>query len=164
MMMVTCVSGIFGVVVYVEIPKRIARNLHELSFDDLVRSILAVDGDLARATRGLPAEVAEIIQHGQGIPRRDSLLMRMLGEYLPCPVMKQRDQVADLMRAIPEGERDATRHILGLLSAKAERIRLLRRDQRYRTWLAVWLRIHVPATALTAGLVFIHVLTTLYFW
>ena len=127
-------------------------------------AILTIDGELLVAVQGLPPELADGVRRTQGIPRRDNLLVRLFGDFLSCPVAEERNRIAELAPGAPKDQRHAMRHLLALMTAKTERIRLLRRDQRYRTLLSVWLLIHIPATSMAAGLVFLHVLTTLYFW
>lgn len=163
LMMLVIASGVFGVVVYANLPQALSNNREEMTQGQMVEAVQALDRQLQEAAQPLARGQADLViaalaqdPFGSGIWRRLS------GRYPDCATARAVEglSLADLRGA---GDPAADR-VVKLLIRRQTQLARIRRHLRLRALLEVWLYLHVPATVALLAALFAHILSVFFYW
>jgi hypothetical protein len=166
LMMLVIVSGIFGVILYRTLPARLSENRGETTQKQMLEMIRSLDARLADTAQPLGRDQAILIHTSLERTRiGGNIWQRLTGDQPHCPTRLARAQLTALRSAMSEGRQAAALdQVLNLLEQKDAVLKKARRHIKLRTWLEVWLYVHVPATfALIAALI-AHVVSVFFYW
>lgn len=176
LLMLTVVSGVFGAIVYAVIPKLMSDNRGQLSGEQMIEAVQAVDAPLRQAARRLSEAdallVSEAIEETQIVR---GVFGRILAPDKNCPtakalaMMRRQSVRAGPLDGIEDKDDDvserATRErVTLLLERRSAMLARARRHARYRALLEVWLYAHTPLTFALLGALVGHVVSVFYMW
>lgn len=163
LMLLVIASGIWGVAVYAALPSALSANREELTREQMIEGIHAVDRQLNEAAQPLGREHSDLVLaaldedlFGGG------LWARLSGNWRGCRTQKA---IAALNRAETEGiGGEAVSRVEKLLIRRKAQIDRLRRQMRLRALLEVWLYVHVPATVALLAALTAHIVSVFFYW
>lgn len=158
-MVLTIVSGIWGVANYATLAERI--TAHRGGTKDL--ALLEQIDDLTTQVEQLCAAKSEPFL--RLFNRFDFTFkpgLRSLLKLNDVPVVDHTVAGA-LMRDVPETERGDALTMLGLLDQRADLVRRLLEDARIKALLKIWLYIHVPVSVALCVTLAVHILSVFFF-
>ena len=163
LMMIVIVSGIWGISVYASLPAALSSNRDEMTQEQMIEGIAAIDRQLNDAAQPLARDQADL---GIAALEQDtfaaSLWSRLSGNYRSCATEQaiQRIALADV-----QGLGDtAIGRVQKLLIRRKSQLDRLRRQMRLRALLEVWLYLHVPATIALLAALTAHIVSVFYYW
>ena len=161
LMMLVILSGIWGISVYASLPAALSSNRDELTQEQMIEGIAAIDRQLNDAAQPLPRAQADLViaaldQNTFGA----GLWSRLTGNYRGCATERAIQRIA---LADTHGDAAAGRVEKLLIRRKAQLDRL-RRQMRLRALLEVWLYIHIPATIALLAALTAHIISVFYYW
>lgn len=157
LMLLVIASGIWGVVQYRRLPRRLSDNRAETSERAMVAALAENGRALAEAAQPLADREAALVEGaiaGPVVAR--SLPLRLAGRVAGCGT-------ARALAGIAPGEpgRDAVR---ALLEARAAQLGQMRRNAALKSRLQLWLLVHVPMTVALLVALVAHIIAVFYFW
>jgi hypothetical protein len=166
LMMLVIVSGIFGVIVYSVLPARLSENRGETTQKQMLEMIRSLDSRLGDAAQPLDLEQAALVHASLEKTRiGGNFWQRLRGRQPHCPTHQARLRLTVIRSSVTDGRQAAAlAQILNLLEQKDAVLKKARRYIKLRSWLEVWLYVHVPATfALIAALI-AHIVSVFFYW
>ncbi|RVQ66381.1 hypothetical protein EKN06_10115 [Croceicoccus ponticola] len=160
LMMLVIVSGIYGTVVYVTLPRALSSNRKELTEREMLAGLRAADRQIREAAQPLPQDLASIVLAAlQQDPFSRSIVRRLSGRYPACATQAALDGLETAAPDDPVVER-----IQGLLVRRKALLAQMRRHIRLKAMLEVWLYVHVPATVALLAALTAHIVSVFYYW
>lgn len=163
LMMLVIITGIYGVAVYATLPSRLSAGRGEMTRQQMIEALTAIDRQLEAAAQPLGrarsdlviAALEQDVFHG-------GAWGRLTGSYPACAtrLALQRLDRADGGEATP----DEVARVHALLTRRAEQLAQIRRVLRIRALIEVWLFIHIPATIALLAALTAHVVSVFYYW
>jgi hypothetical protein len=162
LMLLVIASGVFGVVAYTTLPQHLSENRGELTENQMLEALRAVDRQLASAAQPLSGEAATLVNESLSADVFGGGLWRRLNPAAyHGPTMQARQQITMVAAGQPP---EAIARVRALLGEKLGLIGRVRTHLRLRAILEIWLYVHVPATiALIAALV-AHIVSVFFYW
>ncbi|MEX0342267.1 MAG: hypothetical protein AB3N06_06755 [Erythrobacter sp.] len=165
LMMLVILSGAYGVMVYATLPRALSENRRQMTREQMIESLSAIDRQLELAAQPLSREDTDVVVEaleqdvfGAG------LVARLRG---PGGQDATRRALAHIStgRAYDDDASDlAQQQVRSILGKRSSQIDQIRRQMRTKALLEIWLYIHVPLTfALLAALV-AHIISVFYYW
>jgi len=163
LMMLVIASGIWGVSVYATLPSALSANREELTQEQMIEGIRAVDRQLTDAAQPLGREHSDLVIAALGDdPFAAGPWARLTGTYRRCPTARA---IEGLSRADAQGTGDASvAQVETLLIRRKAQLDRLRRQMRLRGLLEAWLYIHVPLTIALLAALTAHIVSVFYYW
>ncbi|MEO1489207.1 MAG: hypothetical protein AAFR88_07205 [Pseudomonadota bacterium] len=163
LMIIVIVTGIYGVVVYATLPSKLSANRNEMTRQQMVEALTAIDRQLDAAAQPLGRAQADLVI---GALEQDIFYGgawgRLIGSYPGCATNRA---LRSIDRAPgSEASAEETDRVRALLARRAEQLGQIRRHLRIRALLEVWLFIHVPATIALLAALLAHVVSVFYYW
>jgi len=160
LMMLIIASGVWGIAVYASLPAALSANREELTREQMIEGIRAVDRQLHAAAQPLPHDQAELVQAAlEQDLFAGGLATRLSGTWRNCATARAIDRFA---LAGPGDE--AAEKVEKLLIRRKAQLDRLRRQMRLRAMLEVWLFIHVPATIALLAALAAHIISVFFYW
>ena len=165
LLVLVVVSGLYGVIVYVLLPRQLSRNRGETTQKQMLETLGALDRQILDAAQPLSEAEAAIVRLSLDRSRVGGGMWRRLsGGRQGCGNSRALALLSARKRRASETQLVLLDRVEGLLERKAVALGQVRCHLQIRAWLAVWLSVHVPATiALLAALV-AHVLSVFIYW
>ena len=166
LMLIVIVSGIFGVLAYSYLPRRLSENRAETTQKQMLEIVRALDVRLLQTAQPLDHKQAALVRASLEKTRLGgSFWNRATGIHLNCATRRARRKLARARRRTKDGAEAATLDALvNLLQQKSVTLTKIRRHIRLRALLEVWLYVHVPMTfALLAALI-AHIVSVFFYW
>ena len=165
LMMLVIVSGIYGVLAYSVLPRRLSSNRRETTQKQMVEAISSLDRQLNESAQSLNEAQAAAVRLsleqsgvGGGFLRRLSTRPRDCGTRLAQLRLKRlKGRATDIERA-------ALDDIDALLERKTAALHQLRRHLQTRTLLGVWLGVHVPVSIALLMALTAHIVSVFFYW
>ncbi|HZO22197.1 MAG TPA: hypothetical protein VFB37_06790 [Steroidobacteraceae bacterium] len=187
LMCLVIVSGIFGVYVYLSMPRQLSANTGGLSRAALFAELFGLDRQGRELARACDPAIGNAVRSsiertslGGGVLRQllaidRSLFMRTDADAdharASTSVVRNPDQQAVIdyvARRVPQAAKRAEaatlQALMVLLSRRQAVLRRIRRDIQLQGWLQLWLYIHVPLTIALIVALIVHILTTFMYW
>jgi hypothetical protein len=179
LMCAVVLSGLFGIVGYLNYPRRLAQNREGGSRSTLFAELFELDQlarDVAqRCDPRIAAGVKSGVEHttiGGGVWAQ---MLASDGSWYEleggAPMVRNTDQQAiiDLVaaRAPRAGKAVEAAHLQELLLVLCRRqsvLRRVRRDVQLQAWLKMWLYVHVPLTFATLAALLAHIVASFLYW
>jgi hypothetical protein len=165
MTVLTILSGLIGVVLYVSVPARMTQNRPGQKLMALFEQVGALDGACKTLAAGLPTAIAQAIDASIESTRVGGGVLRQLagadpsGPTVRALVVVQRAQDAGRSGGVTE----TLQKLRANLTRKQIVLRRISRDLRLKALLDVWLVLHVPLGLSALALVAIHVVAVFYY-
>lgn len=160
LMMLVILSGLYGVIVYALLPRRLSANREQMTQMQMLEAIRAFDRQLHSAAQPLAAaDAAPVLAALSENPFAGSALARLRGRYPNCATGKalaalgeKRGQSADMEK------------VVSLLGQKQAALARMRRHLRLKALLEIWLYVHVPMTFALIAALSAHVISVFFYW
>ena len=179
-MVVVIASGFFGLYAYLHVPEHMNENIGGKNIAHWISELSSIDRQLAETASTINADCcSEILSALDGTSLGGSKLVQLLGvdkstlfSAEQAKVISNTDQAAIiriLSERIPLARDDEKLSILlntsfSLFGSRQQMLRIIRKDMRYKSLLAIWLHLHIPFTvSLLIGLM-IHVFVIFFYW
>lgn len=160
LMMAVILSGLWGVGAYATLPAALSSNREELTQEQMIEGIRAVDRQLREAAQPLGrAESDLVIAALEEDIFGGGLRARLSGTWPRCATTAAIARFALLDGADPASDR-----VEKLLIRRKAQLDRLRRQMRLRALLEVWLYVHVPATIALLAALTAHIVSVFYYW
>jgi hypothetical protein len=165
LMIAVVVSGIYGTVTYLRVPRAMTENLGEDTLDQIVLRIADIDRDMREAALSLPDELFALVERSvTGTRLGGTLDMLVSGRDPKCPTNHAIQSWPALARSLTGDMAKRDKEVFARLLKKHELLERARRDLRHKAVIDLWLYIHVPlAMALLAALT-AHVIAVFIYW
>lgn len=165
LMMLVIVSGIYGITAYSTLPEKLSSNRGEMTREQMVESLAAIDRQIESAAQPLSREdtdvVIAVLEHD---PFRAGVLSRLSGRQRSDPTAHALAHISNERAYGNDADDGAQQRVRSLLGRRQSQIAQIRRHMRSKALLEIWLYFHVPLTfALIAALV-AHVISVFYYW
>ena len=150
LMILVIASGVWGIAVYAALPAALSANREELTREQMIEGIRAVDRQLHAAAQPLGREQAALVQAALDADvLSGGLVMRLSGTWRNCATTRAIERLA----LVDE-----------LLIRRKAQLDRLRRQMRLKALLEVWLFVHVPVTVALLAALTAHVISVFYYW
>ena len=165
LMMLVVISGIYGVTAYSILPEKLSANRGEMTREQMVESLAAIDRQLEVAAQPLSREDTDmVIAALEHDPFDAGVLARLSGR-------QRRDATGRALAHISTGrawsqdaEDGAQQRVRALLGRRQSQIAQIRRHLRVKALLEIWLYFHVPLTIALIAALTAHVVSVFYYW
>jgi len=165
LMLAVVVSGMYGVFVYLRVPRAMTENMGEDALEQIILRIGYVDRDMRARAMGLPDELLSLIDRSVNESRMGGSFWRLMtGVDLGCPT-------AHAVRAWPAMARRLTgetarvdKEVYGLLLQKHQMLERARRDLKHKAILDLLLYFHVPLAFMLLAALTVHVISVFIYW
>jgi hypothetical protein len=157
-------TGLYGLYLYLRIPRLMTTNLGDESFADLLLKIADLDERARERVAQLTGATGDAVIAAIECTKVGGGLFRMLsGRHPDCPTRQ-----ALLRLQEPGDDPDATRaahqrELYSLLLRKESLLLRARRDVAFRARLDFWLFLHAPLAVATFAALVAHVVATLFY-
>ena len=160
LMVVTIVSGIWGVVNYSTLAARIESHRGGVKSTQVLEQLNSLSADIESICKGKSDAFVACAQ------RFDSPFSVGILSLLRRQKYAHVDQkiAGDVLINLPEGERDEALRLFGLIDQKCDLMTGLIEEARVKTLLRLWLFIHVPVSFGLCVALAIHILSVFFFW
>ena len=159
LMMVVIASGIYGISVYATLPSSLSDNRREMTREQMLDALAAIDKQLERAAQPLGREDADLVIAAlEQDPFRDGVIARLTNNYPRCRTARALRLMAD------DAPDEAEARVLSLLRKRRAQLDQIRRHVRLKGLIEIWLYIHVPLTIALLGALTAHVVSVFYYW
>ena len=159
LMMVVIASGIYGISVYATLPSSLSDNRREMTREQMLDALAAIDKQLERAAQPLGREDADLVIAAlEQDPFRGGVIARLTNNYPRCRTARALRLMAD------DAPDEAEARVLSLLRKRRAQLDQIRRHVRLKGLIEIWLYIHVPLTIALLGALTAHVVSVFYYW
>lgn len=164
LMMLVILSGVYGISVYATLPMGLSRNREEQTQPEMVEGLRAIDRQLHDAAQPLPVQEAEWVQAAMAQnPFGGGLRQRLSGRADDCATLNTLALLET--SSIPAGAAaTAIPRVRSLLGRRRALLDQMRRQQRLRALLEVWLYVHIPLTIALMAALTAHIVSVFYYW
>lgn len=160
LMVVTIVSGIWGVVNYSTLASRIKSHRGGGTAKQVLEQLNSVSHDISVMCQGKSDLFVSCVEL---LDPRFSVSFRTLLRKSRFPHIDQK-AAGEALAIITEGERDELLRVFGLIDQKRDLMSGLFEEARVKALLRLWLFIHIPASVALCVAVAIHILSVFFFW
>ena len=159
LMLLVIASGVFGIVVYANLPTALSNNREEMTQGQMVEALAALDRQLHDAAQPMSRAYADLVLDALSEdPFEAGLMRRLSGRYPDCATQAAIDGLAGV-QGDPVKDKVET-----LLRRRRSLLERLRRHLKLKALLEVWLYVHVPATVALLAALFAHILSVFFYW
>jgi hypothetical protein len=159
---IVVISGIFGAILYVTVPRLLTEVESNLTVDEISDQLNQLTRQMARIASGRSAPFQRIYEE----LLRESLPRWMAGWRLLIARGRRKETTGDWSRLIALVARDEQDELRQMLVVSRQRKELLIRlvyQQRYKNILESWLYIHVPFTIALLLFAAVHIVAVFYY-
>lgn len=165
LMMVVILSGIYGITAYATLPEKLSANRGEMTREQMVESLAAIDRQLEAAAQPLAREDADaVIAALEHDPFRAGLWARLRGSERNDPTEAALRHISTERAWSQEADDGAQQRVRALLGRRHSQLAQIRRHMRIKALLEIWLYLHVPLTIALIGALIAHVISVFYYW
>lgn len=160
LMVVTIVTGIWGMVNYTTLASRIESHRGGITSIQVLEQLQALSADIKGICQGKSDAFVACAQ------RFDVSFSPSLVSLLKKQRFANVDQkvVAGVLSNIPEGEREDALRLVSLIDQKCDLTASLMEESRIKALLRLWLFVHVPVSIALCVALSIHILSVFFFW
>jgi len=160
LMILVIASGVWGIAVYAALPSALSANREELTREQMIEGLRAVDRQLHAAAQPLPQGEAALVSAAleQDI-FAGGLIARLSGTWRHCATARAIERFA-----LADSGDEAAGKVEKLLIRRKAQLDRLRRQMRLKALLEVWLFVHVPATIALLAALTAHIVSVFYYW
>lgn len=164
-MIVVILSGLVGIWFYATIPEKMGRNREELTREQMVADINALDRQLTQLAQPLAAEISDIVNQSVRRTKVAGGVLSRLAKRAPTDATdKALEKLRRMHPNIDGPDRKVVDQLVGTLERKQASLARARRHVRYKTLLELWLYVHVPVTFLLLAALTAHIVSVFFYW
>jgi hypothetical protein len=164
LMLLTVLSGIFGVYIYARYPTLMTKNRAGLSLEEMMGQISELDQELLQEGRELPEEVnTALLKAARETKIGGNILEKLSPKRIFCPTREARDLIETKFADMSLSDQRISK-VIALLAKKTKLLRRARRDIQIKVILQIWLYFHIPLAVGLLGALFSHVLAVFFYW
>ena len=167
LMMLVILSGVYGITAYSTLPKKLSSNRGEMTREQMVESLAAIDRQLEAAAQPLAREDADmVIAALEHDPFRAGVWARLRGRERRDPTNAALAHISTTRAwdAQESNDNSAQQRVRALLGRRQSQIAQIRRHMKVKALLEIWLYIHVPLTIALVAALIAHVISVFYYW
>jgi hypothetical protein len=163
---VVVVSGIYGVLVYVQVPAYMTGKIGQDSLQSLYLQIHTTDLHARKAALQLSDEFNTLIVHAaQGTRMSGSFFDTHVGSRLrPCPTDLAVSKMQTLVAQLNDDQARQGREVFGLMLSRQAAVRSVRQELRSMAILKRWLLWHVPLSIALLFALAAHIVSVFIYW
>lgn len=164
-MIVVIASGVMGIWLYRALPAKMGRNREEMTREQMVGELNALDRRLTKAAQPLPQELVHVVSQSIQRTRISRGVLSRLSTRQP------NDATAKALGTLRQAHlhsdgtsRAAIADVISMLEQKQASLARARRHVRFKTMLELWLYVHVPVTFLLLAALTAHIVSVFFYW
>ncbi|HEX2526406.1 MAG TPA: hypothetical protein VHL31_08905 [Geminicoccus sp.] len=165
LMMVVIISGIFGIVAYARIPRRMTYNRQSRSLAEMAKLCAEIDQECGAIALPLGDRFVEAVRMAQQETRLGGSTWRILRARDPRDGTEQ--ALARLRKLATETHGPDARAVSSLMVAlgrKQSLLQTMRRDLRLKALMDLWLLVHVPLSFALLAALTAHIVVVFFYW
>lgn len=165
LMMLVIISGIYGITVYATLPAKLSENRREMTREQMIESLAAIDRQLEAAAQPLSREDTDyVIDALEQDVFAAGVIARLAGPSRRDPTRRALERISTGRAYDKDGDDAAQQKVRALLGRRASQIDQIRRHMRTKALLEVWLYVHVPLTIALLAALTAHIVSVFYYW
>ena len=165
LMLLTVVSGMYGVFVYLRVPGAMTSNLGEDTLDAIVLRVGDLDREMRDKAMSLPDKLFALVDKSVHGSRLGGSLARIVSGADPqCPTAAAIREWPQHAKSLTGDAAKLDKQVFGLLLHKNQLLERARRDLRYKAILDMWLYFHVPLAFMLLAALVVHVVSVFIYW
>lgn len=165
LMMLVIASGIYGISAYAVLPEKLSVNRREMTREQMVASLAAIDRQLEAAAQPLDREEADyVIAALEHDPFKADVLARLAGRQRRDPTNRALRMITTRSAWDHDEDDVAQQRVRALLSRRQSQIAQIRNHMRIKAMLEIWLYVHVPLTIALLAALTAHIISVFYYW
>jgi hypothetical protein len=165
LMMIVIVSGIYGVVMYAALPRRLSDNRDMMTEAQMLEALRSIDRQLHDAAQPLEQRHADLVQQSlEQDPFGGGLWARLRGQYKDCATRSAQAEIRRHTAYQPNLGENPLERVDALLERKEAILARVRRHLRLKALLEVWLYVHVPMTFALIAALSAHIVSVFFYW
>ena len=164
LVLLTVVSGVFGVFVYAHYPKLMTKNRAGLSLDEMMGKISELDQDILKEGQQLPEEInSALLKAVRKTSIGGNIFEKLSPKNVICPTTEARNLIEMEFSDLTVQNQNISK-VIALLAKKTKLLRRARRDVQIKIILRIWLFFHIPLAIGLLGTLFSHILAVFFYW
>lgn len=169
LMLLVIASGVFGIWVYATLPRALSANRYDqdgaITERQMIEALRSLDRQLHDAAQPLDTEAATLVNHSlDEDPFAGTFWNRIGGNYPKCATRYAASELRLTRTYRPRVNDDPLEKVDALLTRKEAMLGRLRRHLKLKSWLQVWLYIHVPVTFALIAALSAHIVSVFFYW
>jgi hypothetical protein len=169
LMMIVILSGVLGIYLYSTLPQKLSENRFDkegaITEKQMIEQLRSLDRQLNDAAQPLNANDAAIVDRSlEQDPFSGNIVNRLSGKYPGCGTAVALGELQRAAAARTRTKFDSASKVEGLLERKLDVLTRMRRHLRIKSWLQVWLYIHVPVTFALIAALSAHIISVFFYW
>ena len=165
LMMIVIVSGIYGITAYTNLPEKLSRNRRELTREQMVEALAAIDRQLDSAAQPLRRADTDLVIAALEHDVFDAgVWSRLTGKSFRDPTARALEQISAARAHDSDSKDSAEQRVRSLLSRRQSQMEQIRRHMRTKALLEIWLYIHIPMTIALLAALTAHMVSVFYYW
>jgi hypothetical protein len=159
LMMLVILSGIYGVIAYLALPRSLSAGREGLTEDQMLEGLRAVDRQLHEAAQPLGQSDAQLVEAAlREDPLDVSAWQRLSGHYARCATRDAINRLAGF-----QGNA-ALDKVEALLVRRLSMLDRMRRHMRTKALIEAWLHVHIPLTIALFAALAAHIVSVFFYW
>lgn len=165
LMVVVVASGMYGVFIYLRVPREMTVNAGEDTQASMLMHIADIDKEMRDKALSLPDKLFAVIDQSISKTSIGGSFVRVIsGRDRSCPTAAAVTQMPTLAKGLSGEQLALNKEVYQLLLQKNELLQRVRRDMRYKAVLDLWLYVHVPLSIALLAALTIHVVSVFIYW
>ncbi len=169
LMMFVIISGFFGVIAYWWLPRSLSANRFDedgaITEKSMIERLRSLDRQIHDAAQPLEPDAAALVFASlDQDPFFGGFINRLSGKYPGCKTRKASSELRRQRAFRPKLADDPLDKVDALLTSKEATMGRLRKHLRLKSWLQVWLFIHVPVTFALIAALSAHIVSVFFYW
>lgn len=161
MMMIVIASGVWGVIIYFRNPSLMGRALHGMTLEDMAKGMRDLDKQCRNLLPQASDNTKTLVESSAAVQVFSSPWQRFTGSNPSCATTSAVDALSRGSAASTAGPEQ---EIYLLQIKKQQLIKRLRNYIRLRTWVEMWLMIHVPLSFALLATLTAHIVSVFFYW
>lgn len=164
LLVLTCISGVFGLQAYIRYPRLMVANRGGIAFDALLGQIADADREMQATAMPMGDDLSQSVHAAIiGTTLSGTAWQRLSGRFAACPTARMRQKVEIMLRSPSVDEVPALRQLLAQVIRKEALLARVRRELQLLAWLQVWLFFHIPLSCALLAAITAHVTAVMFF-
>jgi hypothetical protein len=165
LMLAVVFSGMYGVFVYLRVPRAMTENLGEETLAGIILQVNDVDREMRAKAISLPDDLLALVDASVKGTRLGGEFSRIMsGRDRDCPTAAAVARWPATARRLTGDVARLGKDVFGLLLRKQQLLERARRDLRHKAVLDLWLYFHVPLAFMLLAALVVHVVSVFIYW
>jgi hypothetical protein len=165
LMMVTIISGCYGIYAYLRFPRLMTANMGIGTFDALLLEIDDLDKQASIKSLQFSDDIcALVLKARQETLIGGNLFQQLMAYQRNCPTAQAVQQLQVLGKSLKYDQLKSFDDLYSVMAHKESLIRRARRDVMHRARLGLWLYLHAPLSIAFLTALIVHVVAIFFYW